>query len=153
MRRSLFMAFDDFISSSTAVSTSQDLNAALGRFDTLAWHAIVDNVSPAATLGQLNVWIEHSGDDRTFQPKAIHGTGGGGLPNAEMQLTVPTIGFAQGWAYDSNVFSSTQMPSLAYVRLKLQLVTITSAHVRLWVTARDRGHALQSMKLSFGRHA
>ena len=152
------MAFDDFIPSLSPVYTNESLNAALGRYDLLGWQVVIDNWSGSGAL-TFDVQIEHAADDKksSFLAKSRHATGSGSSSAVgEMHLTGLTSGdLVSRYGYDSNVYTGSwgdsPMPSLAFVRLKMWFGgSSASGHVRLWVTARDRGHPAKKMHLNLG---
>ena len=121
MRKLSILAFDDFVTSSTVVYTTQALNETLGAFDKLTIQAVCDSLSTTPTV---SVAIEHSGDQRTWLAK-------NGTP--EISAFGPTT------AAPSKVGGDTSSTgSMGFVRLSITLGgTTPSMHLKLWVTARD----------------
>jgi hypothetical protein len=123
MKRKEWIAFDDYIPSTTTVFTPESLNRVLGQYDILSIFATVDQQDAAGTL---TVRIQHSGNARAWQNKN---------GSAELTLTVPA---STSTAVGSGGDSMTAV-SLAFVRLSLTFSGgTTKGHVRLTVVGRDR---------------
>jgi hypothetical protein len=125
MRAANILVFDEYLQSGTSsYYTDQSLNDKLGVFDQLALMAVVDNVTSGGT--GFRVQIEHSADGRLWPSKntAAEIAPGGSLGAGQT-------------AYAGGDAGTT--PSLAHVRLRIDLGTTTAAHVRVFVTGRNWG--------------
>ena len=129
MRHHNFTAFDEFvvgaISSGTAVTTSNELNARLGHFDQMAIMAVVDNID---AVGTFTLQIFHSADGRNFSPWS----GLNDINITSMVMNGTNVGYG-------SAPSSVQTPLLSYVRFSMFFTTTTKGHVRITVTQRDQG--------------
>lgn len=122
MRKLAILAFDDFVMSTTTVYTTQALNETLGAFDKLTIQAVADQI--AGTSPTVTVRIEHSGDQRNWVVK--NGT-------AEINAFGITVATPTTIGGDTSLVGS-----MGFVRLSLTLGgTSPTAHIKLWVTARD----------------
>lgn len=121
MRRSAFLAFDEFVPDITGTYyTTQELNTRLGHTDQMAVHAIVDNVGGGAT--GVTISLEHSGDGRLWVVK---------------NATLANGAFGTSGVAGADAGTS---PTLAFVRLGVKLTGTTgTGHVRVHVTQRDQG--------------
>jgi hypothetical protein len=123
--------FDEYVQGTSAVYTSVTLCEVLGRYDRLAIEALVDNVGSAATT--MIVAIEHSGDGRTFVQKNV----GAEIGTAGASTTLTNVYFGA---------DNGATPSLGFVRLRITMGGPTpQAHVRLFVSCRDRGTAARAL--------
>lgn len=138
MRAANMMVFDEVIQSGSSPARSAEAQAArLAGFDQLAIMAVVDNVVGGST--GFKVSIEHSADGRTWLPKsggtlaspASAEIGGGGANNPAVTLAGVTQSAYFG-------YSDGSAPMLGYVRFSVHLGATASAHVRLFVTGRNR---------------
>jgi hypothetical protein len=133
MRAANVLVFDEYLQASTGsptpVYTDQALNDRLGSFDMLALMAVVDDVSGS---GNINIYVQHSADGRNWVSKVV--SGGTDVP----QITVSSLSAGQN-SYPG--YDDGSMPSLAFVRLRTDFSTSTSAaaHVRVYVTGRILG--------------
>jgi len=125
------LVFDDQLTSAQAIAITPDhLADSLGDLDQIAIMAVVDNVSSAS--GAFKVQIFHSADGRLWLPKS--GTDGDAEVGGLFGHTLP--------AYSQEAFTGVDAgttPSLGLVRLKIDLGTSGSAHVRVYVTGRIKG--------------
>jgi hypothetical protein len=125
MRVVNLLVFDEHLTNSTT-------NHISSYTDQLALMAVVDSASGAG----FKVQIEHSADGRMWLPKS-----GGTLtkPNAA------EIGGDSGETLKASIQTAYfgadagTTPTLAYVRLRVELGTSSSAHVRVFVTGRNWG--------------
>jgi hypothetical protein len=126
MIRNHLLAFDDFISSTATVYTTDELAVPLGHHNRLAIHCVVDHQNNA---GGIRVQVQHSGDGRNWLPKYA-GNGEISTPNNIPANSIASLGgFDQG-----------DTPSFRFVRLAIRLVSpCTNARVRITVTGHDRG--------------
>lgn len=127
------LVFDDYVSAgfgTVSFTTAIDLAETLGRFDQLAIQAIVDDVtSTGVTLPAVTVSIESGCDGEHFSTKST--------PIATTSVAFSTTTVLTGFDDGTN-------PNGYYVRLSLgfsshQVAQTATAHVRLWVSARDQG--------------
>lgn len=129
MKAAEMLVFDGQLTSAVNVSfTSDELHDVLGSFDQISVKAVVCGVR-ALPLGSITVRFQHSADGRSWLNKV--GTGvvppSGVLPvNASVQQ--------EYYGFDSGA-----TPSLALVRLQIDLTDIYSALVRVFVIGRNIG--------------
>lgn len=124
MRMLNTLAFDEYVQpTATAFYTPASQNDNLGRYDQLGLQVITDNANAA---GSITAQIEHSADGRNWINK-----------NGTAEVNGATVATGQtNVAAGSDTGSS---PSLGFVRVRVQLTTTASAHVKIWVTGRDFG--------------
>ena len=122
MQRSNLLVFDDYVHPGVA-TTSQQFNSALATTDLLAIQAVVDNITGSATTGFL-VKIFHSTDGRNWIAR--------GLNDIDLSSTTLTAGSYFG-------YDKAPSPLLAFVQLRITMPAGMAAHVRIYVTGRDRG--------------
>jgi hypothetical protein len=124
MRKINCLVFDEFVPASAAPPsyyTAAAWNERLGAFDKLAIQAVADNVTGAAAT--LTVQIEHSADARNWVSKTAQAE-----INALSITATPAV--LQG-------ADATTTASFGFVRFRIQLAANSSAHVKVWCTARD----------------
>ena len=124
MRKFNGLVFDEFIPANANpvdTYTSAGLNDRLGAFDKLSIMAVADNVTGSTPT--LTVQIYQSCDQRNWKAKS-----GTAEINASSLASTPTV----------MVGSDTSAAgSLGFVRLNIVLSANVSAHVKIWITARD----------------
>jgi hypothetical protein len=137
MRAANLLVLDENLQTgSSPAHTSDTLSVTLGSFDQLAIMAVVDDVVGGGD--GFKVVVEHSADGRTWLPKSRSASEiGGGKPT----LTNPLINLQGGGQTAHFGYDAGSVPSLGLVRLKVDLGSTTSAHVRVYVTGRNLGGA------------
>jgi len=121
MRRFNALVFDDIVTSEPA-TTSSTYDAALGQFDNVSLHVVIDTASASGTL---QIFVQHSCNGEDWVSKF----GGAALLTATVTAgatTTKTAGEPVGGEL-----------SMAFVRLGMRLNTTGLARVRLYATARD----------------
>jgi hypothetical protein len=113
--------FDDFISTSDVVHTSDDFIEWLGDHDNLGIHCVVDRQSGAGTI---TVHIEHANDTNHWLPKYPSKAEISAAPIPDVGQTANLAGFDVG-----------DRVSFCYVRLAITLTGCT-ARVKIMVTRR-----------------
>lgn len=112
--------FHEYVPAGVTVYTDCSLDDLLGRYDSLAIQAIVDN--PAATTGTVVIAQLHSGDGEHWLAKQLS-------PQINQSFGASTV--TPVWGADSS-----GNPNLQFVRYQIILVT-TGATLRVLVTGRD----------------
>src|SRR5262245_52133309 len=123
MRRFNALVFDDLIMGWSPVFTASRYDAPLAQFDNISLQAVVDN---ADFNGSLRIFIDHSGDGRSWDTK----NGGSSV------LFTPIKAGATTTATGTEPIGEL---SMGFVRLRMVLVTTTRARARVYATARDAG--------------
>jgi hypothetical protein len=143
MRRQTVTVFDDFIVSATSaapVFTPDRMNEVLGKYDHLAFQAIVENIV-GPTGGTFDALLEHSNDGRSWLSKRAGATDG------ELHLTSLTnsAGPNVGWASVPNLLDF--QPFLTFVRLRLWFSSASfGAKVKIVATFRDEAPGLYQLE-------
>lgn len=142
MRRSNLLVFNDVVLTTNTIWTADELAPTLARYDQLVIFAVADNI-PAP--GTVTIQIQHSADGRNWINKsdyATGSTGGPGTPELSGGVSTATP-YVKGYDYGLN-------PSLNLVRLQIQVeAALVGCRLRVYVTARDRGHPTQRLRLRF----
>ncbi len=124
MRRFVELVFDDFVVGTASAYSTPEADLLLGTPDRFAVHAVVDQVT--GTSPTLTVQVEHGSDGRNWSSKS-------GTP----EINVQSLSAAA-----TNQFTGVESgasPSHTRVRLRVALGgTSPQAHVKLYVTGRDR---------------
>jgi len=125
VRRYSEKVFEEEIQTGTFYTSSR-FDVPLGLYDNLVVQAVVDHVDTTDLPGTLKVHSETSGDGRMWGAKN---------PGVELfSLTVSPGATTTAAGTDTGLWAS-----LAFVRLKIDLLTTARARVRIYVTARDAG--------------
>lgn len=134
MRVDNIQVFDEYPTADVAfMNTSDAFDAALGAFDQLALMAVVDDVTNGSTGFAVKIW--HSADGRNWLPK--NGSPTSAEIGGSSGLTLPA-----SWGQTAYVGGDAGgNPSLGLVRLSVTIGATGAAHVRVWVTGRNRGGA------------
>lgn len=126
MLREHLLVFDEQLPTQSSYFSKADFYKALGQYDQIALHAIVDNPT-GATNGTITVVLEHSCDGRNFIAK-----------NATAEINAAAIAFNS--QSDAAGGDGGALPTLEYGRLNVKLAGgVTAARVRIWATLRDTG--------------
>lgn len=133
MRQFTLLVFDDHVQADAGglfTYTNQELSQRLGQYDVLSLHAIIDNISGSG--GTMTIFPQHSGDGRNWMDKGGNGGTGTAILNSGA-LTAGTPVQREG-------FELGDEPAFGLVRLRISLTggSTTSAHLKLYVTARER---------------
>lgn len=115
--------FDDVIMGTGAAYSSPDFNDNLGKFDKIAVHAVVDQVT--GTGPTFTLQLEHSGDGRNWLNM-----------NTTAEINAVSISVS---AVNSMIgVDSGSVPTLAFVRARVQLGGgATGARVKVHACLRD----------------
>lgn len=103
--------------------TANRWNEVLGRPDKLTIQAVVSNADAAGTI---EVQIEHSADQRNWQPK-----------NSSPEIDDPASSILTTSAVSSVGSDTGSNASLPFVRLRIRMTTTARAHVKLYACGRD----------------
>jgi len=129
------LVFDEFLNGPMVYYyTKDDWDEALGAYDQLAIHAVVDNIDASGTL---TVQVQNSADRKHYINK-------NSSPEISQAISIGQITTFAG-------YENGTKPSLRYVRLAISLVTTARAHVKLLVTTRDQGVGDETREAAPGR--
>jgi hypothetical protein len=123
MIRDAFLVYDEALSNGVIEHTSDAFVERLGVHDKIALQVVVDNTTGPAN-GALTVACEHSGDGEHWVAKSA-------VPEINATtIVLNATSYGEGYVYS--------MPNLPFVRFSILLTgSLTAAHVKLYVTARD----------------